>query len=54
VRAVGELRLKALRSDHFLPVVLGYTPSAREAGVTVDSMLDRFSPDSDGDQPPAT
>ena len=44
VRATSELRLKALRSDHFLPVVLGYTPSAREAGAVVDSMLDRFAP----------
>ena len=26
------------------PVVLGYTPSAREAGTAVDSMLDRFTP----------
>jgi MFS family permease len=44
VRATSDLRLKALGSDHFLPVVLGYTPSAREAGVAVDSMLDRFTP----------
>jgi hypothetical protein len=44
VRAKTELRLQALRSDHFLPVVLGYTPSAREAGSAVDSMLDRFTP----------
>ena len=44
VRAISELRLQALRSDHFLPVVLGYTPSAREAGSVVDSMLDRFTP----------
>jgi CRP-like cAMP-binding protein len=44
VRATTELRLKALRSDRFLPVVLGYTPSAREAGVVVESMLGRFSP----------
>ena len=44
VRAGSELRLQALRSDHFLPVVLGYTPSAREAGTVVDSMLDRFTP----------
>ena len=36
VRAASELRLQALRSDHFLPVVLGYTPSAREAGAVVD------------------
>ena len=32
VRATSELRLQALRSDRFLPAVLGYTPSAREAG----------------------
>jgi CRP-like cAMP-binding protein len=44
VIAGSELRLQALRSDHFLPVVLGYTPSAREAGTAVDSMLDRFAP----------
>jgi CRP-like cAMP-binding protein len=52
VRATSALRLKALRSDHFLPVVLGYTPSAREAGVVVDSMLDRFTPRDDPEQPP--
>jgi len=44
VRARSELRLHALESDHFLPVVLGYTPSAHEAGTGVDSMLDRFTP----------
>ncbi|WP_158290923.1 MFS transporter [Kribbella antiqua] len=52
VRATSELRLKALRSDRFLPVVLGYTPSAREAGVVVDSMLDHFTPRDDPEQPP--
>jgi hypothetical protein len=52
VRAVSELRLKVLRSDRFLSVVLGYTPSAREAGMTVDSMLDRFRPGDDLEQPP--
>jgi MFS family permease len=51
VRAVSELRLKALRSDHFLPVVLGYTPSARESGMVVDSMLERFTPRDDPGQP---
>jgi CRP-like cAMP-binding protein len=51
VRAVGELRLKALRSDHFLQVVLGYTPSARESGMVVDSMLERFTPRDDPGQP---
>ena len=45
-----ELHLRSLSSDHFLPVVLGYTPSAREAGVVVDSLLDRFRPlDESGD-----
>jgi len=49
VRAGSELRLHALRSDRFLPVVLGYTPSAREAGTVVDSMLDRFTPRDSGE-----
>jgi MFS family permease len=44
VRAATELRLHSLRSEHFLPVVLGFTPSAREAGSVVDTMLDRFAP----------
>ena len=52
VRATSDLRLKALRSDRFLSVVLGYTPSAREAGAVVDSMLDRFRPRDDLEQPP--
>jgi hypothetical protein len=51
VRAGSDLRLHALRSDHFLPVVLGYTPSAREAGAVVDSKLDRFSPQPDKQEP---
>ena len=50
VRASSELRLKALSSDHFLPVVLGYTPSAREAGAVVDSMLVRFTPRDDSEK----
>ena len=52
VRATSELRLQALRSDHFLPVVLGYTPSSLEAGTVVDSRLDRFAPRDDVEQPP--
>ncbi|MET0525198.1 MAG: cyclic nucleotide-binding domain-containing protein, partial [Nocardioides sp.] len=52
VRAHGQLRLQALRSEHFLAVVLGYTPSASEAGTVVESMLDRFAPDDDGEQAP--
>jgi hypothetical protein len=52
VRATSELQLCALRSDRFLPAVLGYTPSAREAGTVVDSRLDRYAPRDDMDQPP--
>lgn len=56
VRAGTELRLQAIPFDHFLPAVLGYTPSAREAGTAVDTMLDRFTPsekvDPSPDQPP--
>jgi len=52
VRATSDLRLKVLRSDRFLPVVLGYTPSAREAGLAVDTMLERFTPRDDLEQPP--
>jgi MFS family permease len=44
VRATSELRLQALRSEHVLPVILGYTPSAREAETVVDTMLDRYAP----------
>jgi predicted MFS family arabinose efflux permease len=44
VRAASDLRLQVLRCDRFLPVVMGFTPSAREAGTSVDTMLDRFSP----------
>ncbi len=51
VRATSELRLRALRPTRFLPVVLGYTPSALEAGVVVDSMLDRFAPRDEVDPP---
>ncbi len=40
----SALRLQALGSDTFLPVVLGYTPSAAEAGAVVDTMLGRFTP----------
>ncbi len=53
VRAAEALRLKALGSDHFLPVVLGYTPSAREAGAVVETMLGRFSPVDGPEQPDA-
>jgi MFS family permease len=52
VRARSVLRLHALTSDQFLPAVLGYTPSAREAGTVMDTMLDRFAPlDAEPDEP---
>ena len=44
MQATNELRLQALNRDHFLPVVTGYTQSAREAWLGVDAMLDRFAP----------
>ncbi|HEX6149793.1 MFS transporter [Nocardioides sp.] len=44
VVAREDLRLQGLRTDRFLPVVLGYIPSAREAATVVDVMLDRYSP----------
>ena len=52
VRAASELRLQALRSEHFLPVVLGYTPSAREAQTVMDMMLDRYAPEDNPEQTP--
>ena len=47
VRAGAELRLLSLRSDKFLPIVLGFTPSAVEAGAVVESALGRFTPRDD-------
>ena len=44
VRAVDELRLQALSSDNFLPVVCGFTPSACKAGTSVDTMINRSTP----------
>jgi MFS family permease len=52
VRARLALRLQALESERFLSVVLGYPPSARDAGTTVATMLDRFTPTDDGEAPP--
>jgi len=57
VVASSPLELRMLRSDQFLPVVVGYTPSAREAELAVDAELERYSPEPDeasGDpSPPA-
>ena len=54
VVARSELRLQALGSDRFLPVVLGYTPSAQEAAAVVDVMLDRYEPKEPFGEPPAS
>jgi MFS family permease len=53
VIALSDARLRALPSDRFLPVVLGYTPSAREAASGVDVMLERFSPTARSLDPPS-
>jgi len=52
VVARSELRLQALGPDRFLPVVLGYTPSAQEAATVVDDRLDRFDPKGPFRDPP--
>lgn len=52
VRAVGDLQLQALRSEQFLPLVLGFTPSALEAGTAVESALSRFRPHDDVEEAP--
>jgi hypothetical protein len=44
VRAASDLQLQSLTCERFLPVVTGFPPSAREAGTSVEEMLDRFSP----------
>jgi MFS family permease len=54
VVARSELRLQALDSDRFLPVVLGYTPSAQRAAADVDGMLDRFKPKDPFGEPSAS
>jgi MFS family permease len=45
VVATSELRLQALESDRFLCVVLGYTPSARQASATADGILSQYEPE---------
>ena len=52
VRAATDLRLQTLTSDRFLPVVTGFSSSARAAGTSVDSMLHRFSPDASPEDRP--
>ena len=52
VVARSDVRLRALLSDRFLPVVLGFTPSARQAALGVEEMLDRFDPEQPPTDPP--
>jgi MFS family permease len=52
VVARSVLGLRALRSERFLPVVLGYTASAQEAAVAIDGELDRYSPNEPFEEPP--
>jgi beta-glucosidase-like glycosyl hydrolase/MFS family permease len=44
VRARTDLRLEALRSEHFLPVVTGVPASSEVADETVDTLLHCYSP----------
>ncbi|GAA2031855.1 hypothetical protein GCM10009740_22280 [Terrabacter terrae] len=53
VVALSDVRLRALLSNRFLPVVLGFTPSAREAALGVEEMLGRFDPGQPPIDPPA-
>ena len=53
VVARSDVRLLGLLSDRFLPIVLGFTPSARQAALGVEEMLDRFDPEMPGPDPPA-
>lgn len=52
VVARTDVRLRALPSDRFLPVVAGFTASAREASIGVDRLLDRFAPTDVPREPP--
>jgi MFS family permease len=44
VVATTDLRMRTLGAEQFLPVVLGYTASARDAESTVDDELGRYAP----------
>lgn len=52
VVARTALRLRALRSERFLPVVLGFTASATDAEATIVDELGRYSPAERSDEPP--
>ena len=49
VRAATDLQLHSLTSEQFLPVVTGFPLSARQARASVDTMLERFSPEGPAD-----
>ena len=53
VVARSALRLRALDSERFVSVVLGYTPSAQAAAAGVDDQLDRYAPKEPFDEPPS-
>lgn len=53
VAARTDVRLRSLDADCFLTVVLGYTPSAREAALGIGRLLERYDPDQP-DQPDQT
>lgn len=50
VRARTDLKLESLTGNHFLTVVTGFAPSADQASVEVERLLQRFAPES---EPPA-
>ncbi|WP_286278203.1 MFS transporter [Naasia aerilata] len=54
VLAHSALRLRALGSERFISVVLGYAPSAQAATAAVDYQLDRYAPEERQDEPPAS
>lgn len=55
VVARSDLRLQALTCDRFLPVVLGYTPSAVLASATVDGIMSQYEPEEpSGESPTAS
>ena len=56
VAARTDVRLRSLDADCFLTVVLGYTPSAREAALGMGRLLERYDPDQPDkpDQPDQT
>lgn len=45
VVARSEVNLRSLTADRFLCAVLGYKPSAKEAGTVVDALLNRYHPE---------